>query len=44
MMKKLFTGALGSMATLAIFVANSGIGPCSSFVFYEPEIPECLKK
>ncbi|MGI6453523.1 MAG: cyclic lactone autoinducer peptide [Syntrophomonadaceae bacterium] len=44
MMKKFFSYAVTSFATLAVFVANTYVGPMCLFVGYEPEIPECLKK
>lgn len=43
-MKRLLSCAASCMAALLIFAANSGVSPCSAFVFYEPDIPESLKQ
>jgi len=43
-MRKLLLGFMSTMAAFLVFVANTGVGTNSSFVSYEPEIPECLKK
>lgn len=32
------------MASALTFVAASGIGPNSMWLFYEPDVPESLKK
>ncbi len=43
-MKRLLTCAASCMAAILVFAANSGVGPCSVFVYYEPDIPESLKQ
>lgn len=44
MLKRIFTPAASAMAALLIAVANIGVSPLSVFIFYEPDVPECLKK
>jgi len=44
MNKKLFTWAVSSIAAFLVFFANTGIGTNSVLIFYEPDIPESLKK
>lgn len=43
-MKRLLTCAASCMAAVMVLAAQSGIGTCSWFIFYEPDIPESLKQ
>jgi cyclic lactone autoinducer peptide len=44
MHKKFFPLLMSGMAAFLTFFANSGISVNSWTAFYEPDIPECLKK
>lgn len=44
MFKKLFPQTASVMAALLVAIANTGVSPLSVFIFYEPDVPECLKK
>jgi len=40
---KLAAVMLSALASVLVFVAHIGVGPCCWIVYYEPDIPESLK-
>jgi len=43
MFRKAVTAIVCAMASVSVFVAQTGVSPNSWFILYEPDMPESLK-